>query len=91
MKNLVIIFCFTYVISAFHTLNAQDSTNSLNDYAFNSTEGNTSDVLEKQLNNTDSIPDFLSKEDKIKITGTIYQEDGVTPAEGVELYIYHLH
>ena len=88
MKNLIIILCFTYVVSAFHTLNAQDSTHDLNEFTFNLLDSNTSNnVLEKQLNNTDSIPDFLTKEDKIKITGTIYQADGITPAEGVEVYI----
>jgi len=89
MKNIIIVFCFTCFISPFQTLNAQDSTHDLNEFTFNLLDSNTSNnVLEKQLNNTDSIPDFLTKEDKIKITGTIYQADGITPAEGVELYIY---
>ena len=45
------------------------------------------DYSELQLNNTDSIPDFETKEDKLMITGTIYQSDGVTPAKDVILYI----
>jgi protocatechuate 3,4-dioxygenase beta subunit len=43
----------------------------------------------KQLTNTDTLPDFEKGEKKIKITGTIYQPDGKTPAPGVILYIYH--
>lgn len=40
-----------------------------------------------QLSASDSIPDFETKKQKLKITGTIYKSDGVTPAEGVILYI----
>lgn len=45
------------------------------------------DYSEKQLNHTDTIPDFDTKSNKLKITGTIYKSDGVTPAKGVILYI----
>lgn len=43
----------------------------------------------KKLNSIDTLPDFNDPGLKIKITGTIYQSDGTTPAEGVILYIYH--
>lgn len=44
----------------------------------------------RQLAPMDTLPDyFLEKGRKIKITGTIYQTDGRTPAEGVVLYVYH--
>ncbi|WP_406683713.1 hypothetical protein N1F78_13630 [Seonamhaeicola sp. MEBiC1930] len=46
------------------------------------------DYSEKQLNNTDTIPDFASKKNKLKITGTIYESDGVTPAKNVLLFIH---
>lgn len=89
MKNLVIIFCITCFISAFHTLSAQDSTHNLDKFALNYLEdSSTNNSIEKQLNNTDSIPDFISKEEKVMITGTIYQADGVTPAKDIILYIY---
>lgn len=45
------------------------------------------DYTEKQLNNTDTIPGFGEISEKLKISGTIYKSDGVTPAEGVILYI----
>ncbi|WP_353778038.1 hypothetical protein [Winogradskyella sp. 3972H.M.0a.05] len=45
------------------------------------------DYKELQLSNTATIPGFDSKKQKLKVTGTIYQSDGVTPAEGVILYI----
>ena len=45
------------------------------------------DYGERTLNNTDSIPDFVSKQNKLKISGTIFENDGITPAKDVILYI----
>ena len=45
------------------------------------------DFKEVKLNNMDTIPGFESKENKLKISGTIYKSDGVTPAKDVVLYI----
>jgi protocatechuate 3,4-dioxygenase beta subunit len=44
---------------------------------------------DRQLNAVDTLPDFNQPGTKIKITGTIYQNDGTTPAEDVILYVYH--
>ena len=43
----------------------------------------------KKLLPSDTLPDFESGGEKLKITGTIYQADGKTPAADVILYIYH--
>lgn len=43
----------------------------------------------KQLNAVDTLPGFEAASQKIRISGVIYQPDGVTPAEGVILYVYH--
>lgn len=43
----------------------------------------------KTLNAVDTLPDFNDEGLKIKVTGTIYENDGKTPAKGVILYIYH--
>lgn len=45
------------------------------------------DYSEINLNSTDSIPDFQTKEEKLMITGTVFESDGVTPAKDVILYI----
>lgn len=45
------------------------------------------DYGDRYLNNTDTIPDYASNEDKLMITGTIYKSDGITPAKDVILYI----
>ena len=41
------------------------------------------------LTSEDTLPDFNDKGLKIKVTGTIYQNDGKTPAKDVILYVYH--
>ncbi|TDQ25448.1 dioxygenase family protein [Tenacibaculum caenipelagi] len=37
---------------------------------------------------TDTLPGFNENNPKIKITGTVFQKDGKTPAENIILYIY---
>lgn len=39
------------------------------------------------LTATDTLPDFEQKTSKLKVSGTIYKADGVTPAGNVILYI----
>lgn len=43
----------------------------------------------RKLNAVDTLPDFKNPGLKIKVTGTIYQKDGKTPAKDVILYLYH--
>ncbi|MDX1684987.1 MAG: intradiol ring-cleavage dioxygenase [Saprospiraceae bacterium] len=42
-----------------------------------------------ELSNTDTIPGFEAYEPKLVIKGTVYQNDGVTPASDVIVYFYH--
>lgn len=44
---------------------------------------------DKNLSPVDTLPDFREEGPKLKITGTIYQKDGKTPAKDIILYIYH--
>lgn len=44
---------------------------------------------DKKLQPSDTLPDFNDKGERIKIHGTIFKNDGKTPASGVILYIYH--
>lgn len=46
------------------------------------------DYSEDEISNTAIIPDFETKENKLKITGTIFLADGVTPAKDVILYVF---
>lgn len=41
------------------------------------------------LTNVDTLPDFQLNEPKLKITGTVFQNDQKTPASDVIIYIYH--
>lgn len=43
----------------------------------------------QKLSSIDTLPDFQKKEPKLKLTGTVYKNDGITPAENIILYIYH--
>ncbi|MEF3079168.1 hypothetical protein [Winogradskyella poriferorum] len=73
MKNLIAAFCLVCFYSAFTLSYAQESP--------------IYDRAEDLLTNTDTIPDFRSKTNKLKLTGVIYQSDGVTPAKDVILFI----
>lgn len=44
---------------------------------------------DKQLNAIDTLPGFEEAEKKLKLSGTIFEADGSTPAQGVVLYIHH--
>jgi len=44
---------------------------------------------EQELTAVDTLPDFNRPGPKLKVTGTVYQPDGKTPAPNVVLYIYH--
>ncbi|WP_242205362.1 peptidase associated/transthyretin-like domain-containing protein [Aestuariivivens insulae] len=77
MKKLIAIIGFVTILSANSILFAQEEARSpLYDYS------------ELQLNSTDTIPGFEDQDNKLKITGTIFYNDGVTPAKDVIIYIY---
>lgn len=78
MKSFKLLVSFIFLISTTFLLNAQ-TANEVNATVF--------DYKEYKLNNTDTIPEFSSKDNKIKISGIIYKSDGVTPASDVVLYI----
>lgn len=44
---------------------------------------------DRQLSPVDTLPDFKNSGPQLKVTGTIYKNDGKTPAPGVILYVYH--
>ncbi len=46
-------------------------------------------LLNIEPKSIDSLLDFSEIEPKLKISGTVYLSDGITPAENVILYIYH--
>lgn len=44
---------------------------------------------DKELTAVDTLPEFESAAEKLRLSGTIYESDGKTPAEGVIIYIHH--
>lgn len=84
MKNLKNLICFIAILMTSASSIFAQEISTREDYLERHA---IYDYSEKQLNNTDSIPDFASKQDKLKITGTVYQSDGVTPAKDVIIYI----
>lgn len=85
MKKLTTMLAFASLVSVCFTTIAQDKPNLFADnYKKRSP---IYDYAELSLNNMDSVPDYEAKAEKLKITGIIYQSDGVTPAKDVILYI----
>lgn len=81
MKRLLTLLILTSLFTLGNTLNAQElADNYKKRHAI-------FDYTETQLNNTDTIPGFENQSQKLKITGTIFESDGVTPAKNVVLYI----
>jgi protocatechuate 3,4-dioxygenase beta subunit len=44
---------------------------------------------ERVLSDRDTLPAFMGSDEKLILTGTVYQQDGRTPAAGVIVYAYH--
>ena len=44
---------------------------------------------DRDLNAIDTLPEFASAENKLKVTGTIYEANGGTPAKDIVLYVHH--
>ncbi|PKQ46995.1 hypothetical protein [Confluentibacter flavum] len=89
MKKLTTLLSLASLLSICFTTMAQGIASNANliadDYKKRSA---VYDYSERTLNNIDSVPDFQAKAEKLKITGTIYQSDGITPAKDVILYIF---
>ncbi len=74
MKNQFYFFSFICLFGTLNFINAQE-TLPIYDYAA------------LQLMSSDTIPDYESKANKLKLTGIIYESDGLTPAKDVILYV----
>ncbi len=47
------------------------------------------DYGDRELSSIDTLPEFEKTEPKLKVTGTIFEKDGKTPAKGVVLFVHH--
>ncbi|WP_299130418.1 hypothetical protein [uncultured Winogradskyella sp.] len=78
MKKRFNSFYILFLCIAFNSLNAQQNTDENHPFYDRDSE---------LMAHTDTIPDFRSKSNKLKLTGTVYKSDGVTPAKDVIIYI----
>lgn len=89
MKNLATYSFIIAFISTSFTFNAQEIASILDEVPANYKNHNTIyDVTGRQISSSDTIPEFNTKTNKLKISGTIFQCDGKTPAKNVLLLIY---
>lgn len=88
MKNFILHICLVLFLSTNYAIYAQGSKKKAEQNSNNIIATNTFyDYDAELLTHTDTIPGFESKQNKLKISGTIYKSDGVTPAKDVILYI----
>ncbi|WP_372756634.1 hypothetical protein [Mariniflexile sp.] len=89
MKHLLNYCIIITFLGSSLLLNAQELTSILDDLPISYKKNNPIyDIENHKLNNLDTVPDFDSKANKLKITGTIFKSDGITPAKDVVLFIY---
>lgn len=89
MKQSVILIGLASFIGFISNVAAQDMAYATNLMPKESIIGlSAGDYTESALSNTDTIPDFENTQNKIKLTGTIYMQDGKTPAKDVVLALY---
>ena len=86
MKTLIKSICVFYFLGSFFTLYAQINSET-SDYI--STPDYNQKINSNTIRNVDTIPDFFNSQNKLKITGVIYESDGITPAKDAVLHIYH--
>jgi protocatechuate 3,4-dioxygenase beta subunit len=78
MKNSLTLVCIAFLVGTCFSQNVNDSEEIQALYEYS----------EADITSTADIPEFKTKEQQLKITGIIYEQDGVTPAKDVILYIY---
>lgn len=84
MKKLIYFCSISIFLGNFLTLKAQETIQELPE---NYIKRHAIYDYSHPLTNTDSIMDFASKKMPLKITGTVYLSDKITPAKDVILYI----
>ena len=88
MKRILILLLIIISINSFSSIYAQNPNGEFYKYTENYKKRHAIyDLSKTNLKSFDTVPGFETQEEKLVISGTIYQSDGITPAEGVILYI----
>jgi len=94
MRNLF----FTAAFCCSMTVSCQTNTNKNTPSTNDKTVGGRCEGCEaiyespvsfERLNETDTLPGFNESGPRLEISGIVYKRDGITPAAGVILYVYH--
>ncbi len=82
---------FPLILSSLLWMACADSQSQMEPQLIGSCEGCEAvfEYGDRILSSTDTLPDFHEDGTRIKVSGTVYQSDGKTPAEDVILYVYH--
>ncbi|MBD0831983.1 dioxygenase family protein [Aestuariibaculum sediminum] len=89
MKALSTKFILFICLILAYQFQAQNTASILDDLPLNYEKTSPIYLLSDQLlDNEAQVPDYDNKPTKLKISGTIYQADGKTPAKDVILFIY---
>tara|TARA_R110000868_G_scaffold91812_4_gene254433 strand:- start:15859 stop:16542 length:684 start_codon:yes stop_codon:yes gene_type:complete len=89
MKKLISYCCFVGIIASCQTISAQGLNGFLEKPHYNlKANKSLNNNSEDKAINTATVPDFKTKPNKLKITGTIFENDGVTPANNVVFTIF---
>ncbi|MBU3822218.1 hypothetical protein KO566_09115 [Flavobacteriaceae bacterium XHP0103] len=89
MKKILTLACLVCFSAIPFFANAQELADNSESYGVDyKNRSALYDYSEINLNSVDTVPDYSDKLEKLKITGTIYQSDGVTPAKDVILYVF---
>jgi len=90
MKNIFAITCLlaTVLLSCSHAQPIQKPAYRLKGAPCEGCEA-VFEFGNKQLRPVDTLVDFSTSGPRLKLTGTVYQPDGKTPAAGVIIYFYH--
>jgi len=78
MKRIDKLLCIFFCLNTINSVYTQDLI--LDDHPIY-------DYVNSQLKNSDTISEYNSKQNKLKVTGTIYLSDGKTPASDIILFI----
>lgn len=87
MKNLLPLFYLICFVGINTSVSAQDSSEALDESVPNFLERHPLYDFTDELTSVDTIPGFDSTSQKLKVSGIVYKNDGITPAKDVIVYI----
>jgi protocatechuate 3,4-dioxygenase beta subunit len=91
LHGLKYLISITITVLFFYSCNSQTAKHSTNNKIVGGPCEGCDAIFEygdRKLNPVDTLPSFYENEPKLKVTGTIFEKDGKTPAKDVIVYAY---